>query len=93
MIEQEIKIINKLGLHVRAATKLVQLASEYDADISIVYQDQIADAKSIMDVLMLAAIYDTVIVLKVSSDSDDDEEKEAFEKIKSLINNRFDEDE
>jgi len=91
MIEQEIKIINKLGLHVRAATKLVQLASDYDADISLEYQDQIADAKSIMDVLMLAAIYDTVIVVKVSSDSEEEEE-EAFEKIKDLINNRFDED-
>ena len=92
MIEQEIRIINKLGLHVRAATKLVQLASEFDADISIDYQDQIADAKSIMDVLMLAAIYDTVIVVKVSGDSDDEEE-DAFDQIKNLINNRFDEDE
>ncbi len=92
MIEKQVKIINKLGLHVRAATKLVQLASEYDADIVIEYQDQTADAKSIMDVLMLAAIVGTVIVVRVSGDSPE-EEQDALEKIITLIDDRFDEGE
>ena len=47
MLEQRVQIINKLGLHVRAATKLVQTASEYEAEITINCNDQDADAKSI----------------------------------------------
>ena len=92
MLEQQVKIINKLGLHVRAATKLVQTASEFDADISISCNDQTADAKSIMDVLMLAAIIGTEINIAVSGDTVEDE-KEALNSIISLIENRFDEGE
>jgi phosphocarrier protein HPr len=92
MLEQHVKIINKLGLHVRAATKLVQTASEFDADISISCNDQTADAKSIMDVLMLAAIIGTEINIAVSGDTVEDE-KEALNSIISLIENRFDEGE
>lgn len=92
MLEQQVKIINKLGLHVRAATKLVQTASEFDADISISCNDQTADAKSIMDVLMLAAIIGTEISIAVSGDTVEDE-KEALNSIIFLIENRFDEGE
>ena len=92
MLERQIKIVNKLGSHVRAATKLVQTASEFDVDISISCNDQTADAKSIMDVLMLAAIIGTVVEITVSGDSVE-EETEALDRIVSLIENRFDEDE
>jgi len=92
MLEQQVKIVNKLGLHVRAATKLVQTASEFEAEIAISCNDQVADAKSIMDVLMLAAIIGTVINVSVSGETAE-EEKEAMVKIISLIENRFDEGE
>lgn len=91
MLERRVKIVNKLGLHVRAATKLVQAASEFDSDITLSCNGQIADAKSIMDVLMLAAIIGTVIAIQVIGEST--EEEEAMEKLISLINNRFDENE
>ena len=92
MLEQQVKIVNKLGLHVRAATKLVQTASEFEVEISITCNDQTADAKSIMDVLMLAAIIGTVIDISIVGDSLD-EEKEAMDCIVSLIENKFDEGE
>ena len=92
MIEKEIRIINKLGLHVRAATKLVQLASEFESDITICNEDQQADAKSIMEVLMLAAIYDSVVTLKVSGETETEEQK-VIDKISSLFENKFDEHE
>ncbi len=92
MLEQRVQIINKLGLHVRAATKLVQTASEYEAEITISCNDQDADAKSIMDVLMLAAIHETYVDIKISG------ENEAYEQttlsaLVTLINQRFGENE
>ncbi len=92
MLEQQVEIINKLGLHLRAATKLVQLASEYEADISIICDDQTADAKSIMDVLMLAAIIGKILKIKVSGKSDE-EEKTIMNTLIGLIDDRFGEDE
>ncbi len=92
MLEKQVKIINKLGLHLRAATKLVQLASEFEADISINCDDQTADAKSIMDVLMLAAIIGKVLNIKVSGKNDEEEEN-IMSKLIGLIDNRFGENE
>lgn len=92
MVEQELEISNKLGLHLRAATKLVQLASEFEADISISCNDQTADAKSIMDVLMLAAIIGTVVNIKVNGESET-EETEILSQIVSLFNDKFGEGE
>lgn len=92
MVEEEIEIINKLGLHLRAATKLVQLASEFEAEINISCNGQNADAKSIMDVLMLAAIVGTKVKIKVSGDSID-EEQSIVNQITSLFKDRFGEEE
>ncbi len=92
MLEKDVKIINKLGLHLRAATKLVQLASDFEADITIVCNEQDADAKSIMDVLMLAAIVGTEINIKISGDNRD-LESEIMDQIVNLIQDRFGEDE
>jgi phosphocarrier protein HPr len=88
MLEKELKITNKLGLHVRAATKFVQEAMAFDADISISCNDQTADAKSIMEVLMLAAIQHTVVVIRISGDKPE-EEQEALERLSALVNDRF----
>ena len=82
-----ITIINKLGLHARAASKLVSTASRFASRIDLVKGGQRADAKSIMSVLMLAASQGTVIELHGTGQDVD----EALEAIITLINNRFDE--
>lgn len=92
MLVNEIEIINKLGLHLRAATKLVQLASEFEAAIHISCNSQTADAKSIMDVLMLAAIVGTKVTIEVSGDSAE-QEQAIMQQIISLFSNRFGENE
>ena len=55
MIKQNITIINKLGLHARAASKLVNCASQFESDVSIGRNGNQVNAKSIMGVMMLAA--------------------------------------
>ncbi len=85
----DIEIINKLGLHARAAAKLVKLASAYAADIKVGRDGQMVNAKSIMGVMMLAASQGTQ--LKLVADGDD--ESEAIAALCELIDNRFDEDE
>ena len=92
MLVEEIEITNKLGLHLRAATKLVQLASEFEAAITISCNDQSADAKSIMDVLMLAAIVGTMVKIEVSGDNSE-EEHDIINQIVALFNDKFGEGE
>jgi phosphocarrier protein HPr len=92
MLERDVKIINKLGLHVRAATKLVQLTTDFDADVTIGFNGQTADGKSIMEVLMLAAIVGSVVIVNVSG-PDPDEEKIVMEKIVNLFEGCFEEKE
>lgn len=86
-LEKSITIINKLGLHARAASKLVGTASRFESQILINRNGQEADAKSIMSILMLAASQGTE--LKVTVDGADAED--AWQHIETLINNRFDE--
>ena len=86
-LEKSITIINKLGLHARAASKLVGTASRFESRIIINRNGQEADAKSIMSILMLAANQGTE--LQVSIDGADAED--AWHHIETLINNRFDE--
>lgn len=87
MISENITIINKLGLHARAASKLVNKASQYESDVLIDKQGNRVDAKNIMGVMMLAASKGTEIVLEI----DGKDEKNCMEAILQLINNRFDE--
>ncbi len=89
MLEQEIEIINKLGLHARAAAKLVNTAARYASHIEIEYKTQRANAKSIMSVLILAAAQGSQLIVRV----DGADEAEAMAAITGLINNLFDEDE
>jgi phosphocarrier protein len=89
MIEREITIINKLGLHARAAAKFVTTASEFNADIKVIKEDRAVNGKSIMGVMMLAASKGTSI--KVQADGDDAES--AVLSIEALINNYFGEGE
>ncbi len=89
MIEQEITIINKLGLHARAAAKLIGTTSSFTCDIRIDKGGREVDAKSIMAVMMLAASKGTE--LKIVTNGED--EAAAMDAVTALINNRFDEEE
>ena len=55
MTRRETRIVNRLGLHARAAAQLVRMANEYNSDISLIKSNQQANAKTIMEVLMLGA--------------------------------------
>lgn len=88
MIEKKLTIINKLGLHARAAALLVKMAEGFDADISISANNKKADATSIMDVLMIAATQGTEVFIQIDAIDSDDEEF-ILEEITKLINAKF----
>ena len=82
-------MINKLGLHARAAAQLVQLASSFSSHIEIEKDKQRVNGKSIMGVMMLAAGKGSQISLHVEGE----DEEESMNKLEELIKNRFNEDE
>jgi phosphocarrier protein HPr len=88
-LEKQLTIINKLGLHARAASKLVATASRFESQIILNRSGQEADAKSIMSVLMLAASQGTELQVTVKGN----DAEEALQQVEALINNRFDESE
>ena len=71
MLKKEVEIVNKLGLHARAAALLVQEATKFRAEIFIEYKNQNVNAKSILGVMMLAVSQGQVVTLK--TDGDDEE--------------------
>ncbi|MCA9585350.1 MAG: HPr family phosphocarrier protein [Myxococcales bacterium] len=79
------KIVNDLGLHARAATKLVQLASKYRCTVEVSHDGQAANAKSVMGVLLLCGAKGTEV--EVSGTGDD--AAECVAAIGELIANRF----
>jgi phosphocarrier protein len=85
MIEREVTIINKLGLHARAAAKLVSTASTFGADIQIRRDHQQVNGKSIMGVMMLAASKGTQLTLS----ADGADEQQAMAALESLVAERF----
>jgi len=89
MMKEEIEIINKLGLHARASSKLTQTASQFKSDVWIEKNDRKVNAKSIMGVMMLAAAKGSIISLEASGE----DEEAAIEALKALINDCFGEGE
>ncbi len=87
MIEKKVFIINKLGLHARAAAKLVTLASAFQAKIELKSKCKMANGKSIMSVMMLAAGKGSEITLLI----DGSDENQALAALEELIKQRFDE--
>jgi phosphocarrier protein len=85
MANRELTIVNKLGLHARAAAKLVNLASGFESDISIKRGNQKVSAKSIMGVMMLAAAKG--VEIEVCAEGNDADE--ALAEITRLVQNRF----
>lgn len=89
MITDKLQIINKRGLHARAAAKLVALTSNYNSSVKLSFNGRQVDGKNIMQVMMLAAGMGSEIEIAV----DGDDEHSACEALCALINNRFDESE
>jgi len=89
MINEKISVINVLGLHTRAAAKLVALASKFESKIEIQKNDQVANCKSIMSLIVLGVTKGTVLDLMITGG----DEQEARDAIRELFNNRFGESE
>ena len=89
MIEQEIEIVNKLGLHARASAKLTQLAAKFKSDVWMTRNKRRVNAKSIMGVMMLAAGKGAKVLLEV----DGSDEQACFDALAELIHNKFGEGE
>jgi len=87
MLEQSIQVINRLGLHARAAAKLVQLLSGYQSKAWLVRGSREVNAKSIMGVMLLAAAQGSEVLLKL----DGPDETEALAAAQDLFARRFDE--
>ncbi len=88
-MEKKITITNKLGLHARAAAKIVTLTNNYKANIQIRNGKKIADAKSIMKLLMLSAPKGTELTIIANGD----DELSAINNLVNLVKNKFDENE
>ncbi len=88
MIERSVTITNKYGLHARPAMQFVETASRFASDVRLVRGEKTADAKSIMDVLMLAAEHGADLVIIAEGD----DAEQAIETLSDLVASRFDEE-
>lgn len=88
MIEQEVVVQNKLGLHARPAAQLVKTAAQFKSNVYIRKDGQVVNGKSIMGVMMLAAGEGMKLTLVVEGE----DEKEAVAALKDLFDRKFDED-
>lgn len=82
------EIVNRLGLHARAAAKLVQTAGRFDSRVSLVMDGDEVDAKSILGILLLAAAQGSSVVVRCEGEDED----EAMEAVTRLIADRFHEE-
>lgn len=88
MTEREVEIVNRLGLHARAAAKLVHLAGSFRSDVTLLQDGEEVDAKSILGILLLAAGKGARLVIRC----DGPDESEAMSAISELIAERFGEE-
>jgi phosphocarrier protein len=88
LTEREVEIVNRLGLHARAAAKLVQTAGSFDSRVSLVMNGDEVDAKSILGILLLAAAQGSSVVVRCEGEDED----EAMEAVTRLIADRFHEE-
>lgn len=85
MVERRIRIINQLGLHARAAGKLVRLASKFSSDVTLAVDGTTANARSILDLLTLGAGYGKFVDIRVEGSDED----AAIAEIEELFKNGF----
>jgi phosphocarrier protein HPr len=88
MTEREITVTNSLGIHARPASLIVKAASRFISDITIVKDDMVADAKSIMNIMMLTVTKDSKILLTANGPDEED----AITTIAGMFENKFDEE-
>lgn len=88
MIEEKVDIINKLGLHARAAAKLSHLANSFASDIYLTYNGDSVNAKSLLGILTLAASVGTSLGIRV----DGRDEDKAMTALRDIFARRFDEE-
>jgi len=88
MIERETEIVNRLGLHARAAAKLVHTAGSFQSRVTVLKDGEEVDAKSILGILLLAAGQGSQIVVRCEGQ----DEADALQAVTTLIANRFDEE-
>ena len=89
MLQQEVEIINKLGLHARASAKLTQVSGRFKSQVWVSRSGRRVNAKSIMGVMMLAAAKGSTLVVE----TDGPDEQEALDAVSRLIASRFEEHE
>lgn len=88
MMEREIRVINTLGIHARPASKIVQTANRFKSKICIVKDKATADAKSILNVMMLGACFESLVTIRASGV----DEKEAVDAMAALFEQKFNEE-
>lgn len=88
MVEKEVQITNKLGLHARPAAMVVQTASKFSSEIRLIKDDLEINGKSIMGVMMLAAEKGSTIKIRVEGE----DEAQALEKLIQLFESKFGEE-
>jgi len=88
MIERQVEIVNRLGLHARAAAKLVHTAGGFRSRVTLMKDDEEVDAKSILGILLMAAAQGSHLTLRCEGQDEED----AMRAITGLIGNRFDEE-
>jgi phosphocarrier protein len=86
--EREVAIVNRLGLHARAAAKLVHTSGAFQSRVSVIKDGEEVDAKSILGVLLLAAGQGSTVTIRCLGP----DEEEALRAVAELIANRFDEE-
>ena len=89
MLQREVEIINKLGLHARASAKLTQVAGEFEADVWLSRNGKRVNAKSIMGVMMLAAAKGSRVMIE----TDGPDEGAAMRALEQLVATKFGEEE
>jgi phosphocarrier protein len=89
MLQREVEIINKLGLHARASAKLTQVAGTFESDVWLSRNGRRVNAKSIMGVMMLAAAKGSTVLVE----TDGADEGDAMNAITALVADKFGEGE
>jgi phosphotransferase system HPr (HPr) family protein len=89
MVQRTVELINRLGLHARAAAKLVHVSSRFSAGVSVRHNDEEVNGKSILGLLLLAAPCGSQLMIT----ADGSDEAAALDAIEALIKERFGEGE
>ena len=89
MVQRTVDLVNRLGLHARAAAKFVHVSARFRSDVLVRHNDDEVNGKSILGLLLLAAPYGSHLTVTATGD----DEGEAIAAIETLIRERFGEDE